>query len=308
MKILRNPNTVSTNKNTASSNKSLKTKVKESIPTKVKTVIQKVKNKFKKISKKLTPKKLKSTSKNKSRKKELNDLYKLQSSSDSIELYLQENSGLKSQHKSINKKVSSLDKFYGDEFIEKLINNGFSEEKAKKISEMMEELIKELEKIPKFEYVVVILENGEIVVGTDYNETGVDPRNHWTSEELNKIKYMIHNHPFETTPLPSAGDLETYAEFGIEESMSFSNDGLIQIINESFLENKLLTEDIVNVAEGIEKEILLEFKRCYGVKYDENNKGHVSKINSLIRADLNKYLELYNKKLERYNIIIKYIN
>ncbi len=161
------------------------------------------------------------------------------------------------------------------------------------------------------EYASAITKNGIINAFTNWNRNGVDMPSWLKKGGFNKDNpTLIHNHPDNTTPLPSPEDLVLYAECGIKYGIITNKFGTVFIKNNGLEKNKNNLKNLENCVLSIKKEILSDFHKSKKNWMDlkENNEDIYNKLlNDYAIKHNDKYVELYKSELKQYGMDVTFI-
>ena len=134
----------------------------------------------------------------------------------------------------------------------------------------------------------------------------------WLQKEglKNGIHTVIHNHPGNTSPLPSPKDLIAYTKCGVSNGVSTNKSGTLIIKNNNVTKNKERYNEIKKVTKGIVDKMVDDFRRdtpnwreFYATKkslYDRKLENYVMKHND-------RYVKMYQEKLVDFDMEVIFI-
>ena len=170
-------------------------------------------------------------------------------------------------------------------------------------------------KNPKIEYGFAILKDGTIIELEQKSEGLVDIPEHKKEELLEEGIFMMgHSHPKGESPLGSYKDFLTYTKYGVTVGFSTNENGFFSILNKKTKLNKKRYIKICKEARSILQTMINEFEQY---QWDDkqkateclvNNKEEYKRLfHNFVIKNHNRYIRMYQRKMKRFGIIIKFI-
>ena len=149
---------------------------------------------------------------------------------------------------------------------------------------------------------------GDISIGFgDWENTVVPP---YVVREFGlkyNIPILIHNHPYNSSPFPSAKDFAYYAKYGVHYGVVTNDLGTFIVKNNNIDGNKNNFRDITVQITKIKKDMIEEFKTKYGHSYNNNNDDDIREISIMVNENSSKYIKQYQEALNGFDMEVIFI-
>lgn len=222
--------------------------------------------------------------------------------------------GLNSSKKKSSKKSVEKDKWITITRLRKKIKSFTNNHIKNEIIRLYQRLVKSI-KNPTIEYGFAILKDGTIIKLEQKSAKLVDIPEDLKEELLEDGIFMIgHSHPKGESPLGSSDDLCTYTKYRVSIGFSVNENGMFIVKNKKVNVNKTRFSQIKTTGDEILHEMIGEFNQ-YQFKDDveadnclKNNETKYKQLfHNFVIRNHNKYIKLYQRKLKKYGITIKFI-